>query len=219
MVSSRALRPNKAIYLQLLRAAAQHDVDLTDVGDLIKQELSLSYRLLRYLNSPLFGFVGEIHSIPHALRLLGEDAVRKWLSLVCVAAMGDDKPGELVRVPLIRGRFCELLADAAGLEPLAGDLFLLGLLSLLDAMLDKPLSQILAELPVEEEIKNALLASPAASARCLKWCWIMRAALGNSLSSRRKSPVSIKTPFRRCTPRPSHGPTEFCRRPWLRPPA
>lgn len=161
MVSRRRVPENKAVYLQLLRVATRPDPDLTDVGDLIKQEISLSYRLLRYLNSPLFGFRGEIHSIPHAVRLLGERAIQKWVSLVCVAAMGEDKPSELVRMPLVRARFCELLAESADMEPVAGDLFLLGLLSLLDSLLNMPLSEVLAGLPVDEEIKNALFGRPS----------------------------------------------------------
>jgi len=161
MVTRRGVPANKLVYLQLLRAATRQQIELTEIGDLIKQEVSLSYRLLRYLNSPLFGFVGEIHSIPHALRLLGERAIQKWISLVSVAAMADDKPGELVRMPLVRARFCELLAEAGNMELVAGDLFLLGLLSLLDAMLDIPIAQVLAGLPVDEEIRNALNGQPS----------------------------------------------------------
>jgi c-di-GMP-related signal transduction protein len=161
MVSRRRVPENKAVYLQLLRVATRPEIDLTDIGDLIKHEVSLSYCLLRYLNSPLFGFIGEIHCIPHALRLLGERAIQKWVSLVCVAAMGEDKPGELVRMPLVRARFCELLAEAADMEPVAGDLFLLGLLSLLDALLSMPLAEVMAGLPVDEEIKNALFGRPS----------------------------------------------------------
>jgi c-di-GMP phosphodiesterase len=75
--------------------------------------------------------------------------------------MGDDRPEELVRMPLVRARFCELLAEAADMQPVAGDLFLLGLLSLLDAMLNMPIAQVLAELPVDDEIQNALNGRPS----------------------------------------------------------
>jgi EAL and modified HD-GYP domain-containing signal transduction protein len=161
MVYRRSVPENKMIYIQLLRAATAPQIDLIEIGRLIKQEISLSYRLLRYLNSPLFGLSGEIHSIEHALRMLGERAIQKWVSLVSVAAIGEDKPGELVRMPLVRARFCELLAEATDMEPVAGDMFLLGLLSLLDAMLNMPLQEILAGLPVDEEIRNALNGRPS----------------------------------------------------------
>jgi c-di-GMP-related signal transduction protein len=161
MVSRRNVPENKLAYVQLLRAALAPEIDLIHMGELIKQEVSLTYRLLRYLNSPLFGLAGEIHSIEHAMRLLGERAIQKWVSLVTVAAIGEGKPGELVRMPLVRARFCEMLAEVTDLEPVAGDLFLLGLLSLLDAMLDMPLSDILASFPVDVEIRNALNGRPS----------------------------------------------------------
>ena len=75
--------------------------------------------------------------------------------------MGDDKPGELVRLPLVRARFCELLAEATDKKPLAGDLFLVGLLSLLEALLGVPLEEVLNGLPVDQEIKNALRGLPS----------------------------------------------------------
>jgi EAL and modified HD-GYP domain-containing signal transduction protein len=161
MVGRRNVPANKVIYFKLLQSAMRSELDLIGIGELIKQEVSLSYRLLRYLNSPLFGFRCEVHSIAHAVRLLGERPMQKWISLVCVAAMGDDRPGVLVRMPLVRARFCELLAEASGMEPMAGDLFLLGLLSLLDALLNMPLSEVLAGLPVDIEIKNALKGQPS----------------------------------------------------------
>ncbi len=161
MVSRRHVPENKLAYVQLLRAALAPTIDLIHMGELIKQEVSLTYRLLRYLNSPLFGLAGEIHSIEHAMRLLGERAIQKWVSLVTVAAIGEGKPGELVRMPLVRARFCELLAEMTDMEPASGDLFLLGLLSLLDAMLDMPLPEILASFPVDAEIRNALNGRPS----------------------------------------------------------
>jgi EAL and modified HD-GYP domain-containing signal transduction protein len=75
--------------------------------------------------------------------------------------MGDDKPGELVRLPLVRARFCELLAEATNMEPVAGDLFLVGLLSLLEALLGVPMEEVLNGLPVDQEIKNTLRGLPS----------------------------------------------------------
>src|SRR5262249_9469849 len=83
--------------------------------------------------------------------------LRKWIAVVCVAVLADDKPDELMTVPLIRGRFCELLAPVTGRPNSSSDFFLLGLLSLMDALLDQPLAAILADLPIESEIKDALL--------------------------------------------------------------
>lgn len=148
----------KLAYLELLRAATASELDIGALALKIKQEASLTFRLLRYLNSAAFGLRSEIHSIPHALSLLGERELRKWIAVVSVGVMADGKPGVLMTVPLVRGRFCELLAPLAGMPDHSNDLFLMGLLSVMDAMLDQPLETILAELPVPHEIKDALLA-------------------------------------------------------------
>ena len=147
----------KLQYLRVLQAANQPQMNLRAVADRIKEESSLSYRLLRYLNSPAFPLLAEVRSIPHALSLLGEAGIRRWVSLVAVACMGEGKPVELVMLPLIRARFLELLAAPAGMASSANDLFLLGLLSVLDAILDMKMADILREITVEDEIRRALL--------------------------------------------------------------
>jgi c-di-GMP-related signal transduction protein len=157
MLSHHDVPAYKLSYLRILQAANSPAVDMREIADQIKGETSLSYRLLRYLNSPAFFLAAEIRSIPHALMLLGERGVRRWVSLVAVACMGEDKPQELVTLPLIRARFCELLAPSAKMEGSANDLFLLGLLSAIDAILDMKMTDVLKEITIEEEIRNALL--------------------------------------------------------------
>lgn len=157
MLSHHDVPAYKLSYLRILQAANSSSVDMQEIADQIKGETSLSYRLLRYLNSPAFFLAAEIRSIPHALMLLGERGVRRWVSLVAVACMGEDKPQELVTLPLIRARFCELLAPAARMDNSANDLFLLGLLSAIDAILDMKMTDVLKEITIEEDIRNALL--------------------------------------------------------------
>lgn len=157
MLSRRALPVFKLNYLRILQAANQPHVDFSDVAEMIKAETSLSYRLLRYLNSPAFSLIAEVHSIPHALSLLGERGMRRWASLVALACLGDDKPAELVTLPLVRARFCELLAVPAGLFESANDLFLLGLLSAIDGLLDMPMADVLKEIAIGGGIREALL--------------------------------------------------------------
>jgi len=152
------LPASKLAYLGLLRAATASEFDIQELALKIKHEPSLTFRLLRYLNSAFFGLRSDIQSVPHALSLLGERELRKWIAVVSVGVLADGKPDELMTVPLVRGRFCELMAPLAGVAAHANDLFLLGLLSVMDAILDQPLDSILAELPVRSEIKEALLA-------------------------------------------------------------
>src|SRR5579863_6248644 len=158
IMQHRELPSSKLAYLELLRASTAPGFDTQTLASKIKHEPSLTFRLLRYLNSAAFGLRSEIHSVEHALSLLGERELRKWIAVVSVGVLADGKPDELMTVPLVRGRFCELMAPFAGMPGHASDLFLLGLLSVMDAILDKPLDAILAELPVRKEIKEALLA-------------------------------------------------------------
>jgi c-di-GMP-related signal transduction protein len=158
MMRHSELPASKVAYLDLLRAATAPEFDIEELALKIKHEASLTFRLLRYLNSAAFGLRGEVHSVTHALSLLGERELRKWIAVISVGVLADGKPDELMTVPLVRGRFCELLAPLAGLGTHANDLFLMGLLSVMDAILDQPLETILAELPVRREIKEALLA-------------------------------------------------------------
>jgi c-di-GMP-related signal transduction protein len=160
MLSRHDIPPLKLNYLRVLHAANRPSLDMREVADSIKLEASLSYRLLRYLNSPIFFLPVEVRSIPHALSLLGERGVRKWVSLVVISCMGDGKPEELIALPLVRARFCELLAPLAGLAGAANDLFLLGLLSAIDAILDMSMPDILNEITLRAEIHDALLGIP-----------------------------------------------------------
>ena len=158
ILQHRALPSFKLAYLELLRAATAPEFDIQELALKIKHEASLTFRLLRYLNSAAFGLRSEIRSVPHALSLLGERELRKWIAVVSVGVLADGKPDELMIVPLVRGRFCEMLAPLAGMPGHANDLFLMGLLSVMDAILDQPLESILADLPVRQEIKDALQA-------------------------------------------------------------
>src|SRR5690606_469971 len=110
-----------------------------------------------YLNTPQFGMSHKIHSVKQALVLIGEQNLRKWASLVAVTCLSDGKTPELMHATLVRARFCELCAEAAGLGPLKFELFLAGMLSTLDAMLDYPMESLLKDLPVFDPLKDALL--------------------------------------------------------------
>lgn len=161
MVKRKSLPVNKAVYLQLLQAANEHEFKIARVAEQLKKDPAISYRLLRYLNSPWFGFRGQINSIPYALTLLGELALRKWISVVAVAALGDSVSADLLRLPLLRAMFCEQIAEQIGMADEANDLFLLGLLSVMDVLLNMSMEDVLAQLPVNGEITLALRGRPS----------------------------------------------------------
>ena len=161
IVGRRSVPANKMVYLQLLQAANATVFNFHRIALIFKRDVSLSYRLLRYLNSAAFALQMEIHSIPHALSLLGERAMRKWISMVSVAALGDEAADGLLKLPLLRAMFCELIGQKIGMIQETNELFLMGLLSVLDALLNVPMNDVLKEIPVDEEIKKALLGLPS----------------------------------------------------------
>ena len=158
ILTAHEIPENQANYLRMWQAASQPNLDVTEIEHLIKGEASLCYRLLRYLNSPAFGFANEIHSVRHALTLLGEREVRRWIRLVATLGAGQNRPSELLLSALARGRFCELFSSKTRHQN--SDLFLLGLLSLMDAILQMPMDQVLENVPVDREIRAALQGHP-----------------------------------------------------------
>jgi c-di-GMP-related signal transduction protein len=157
MLSRRDIPAYKLNYLRVLKAANEPEMLLEELESAISLETSLSYRLLRYLNSPIFGLRTDVTSIRHGLTLLGERQVRRWVSMVALLALAEDQPAELAIASLVRGKFCQLLGVRCGVGSHAADLFLLGMLSLLDAILERPMQDVLVDLPVSKDIKAALL--------------------------------------------------------------
>jgi c-di-GMP-related signal transduction protein len=156
MVEARQVPPNKAIYLNLLQAASAAEISHKEIEAIIKQDPSLVYKLLRYLNSPLMGFRTEIHSVHHAINLLGDQAFRRWATVLAVVAMAGGKPPELIRTALTRAYFCEEISGPLGMPEDSSNLFLMGLLSVTDALLDLPIERILTGLPVSQDVSLAL---------------------------------------------------------------
>jgi len=156
MLETRDIPGNKLMQLQLISAVAAQELDYNAIESLLKQEPSLLYRLLRYLNSPELGLRSEVHTIREALRLFGEREFRRWVSVFAVVSMSAGKPPELIRTALTRAYFCEDFSTPAGLREKSSSMFLMGLLSVSDALLDKPIKDVLQSLPIDAEIKSAL---------------------------------------------------------------
>ena len=156
MLETRDIPGNKLTQLQLISAVAAPELDYTAIESLLKQEPSLLYRLLRYLNSPALGLRSEVHSIREALTSLGEREFRRWVSIFAVVAMSSGKPPELIHTALTRAYFCEDFSAPAGFPEKSSAIFLMGLLSVSDALLDKPIKDVLLSLPIDTEIKSAL---------------------------------------------------------------
>jgi c-di-GMP-related signal transduction protein len=154
-MTAREIPANQANYLRMWQAVSRPELDVDEIEQLIKREASLCYRLLRYLNSPAFGLANEIQSVRHALAMLGDREVRRWVRLVATLGAAQDAPSELVLSALVRARFCELLSPK--IQHGDSDLFLLGLLSLMDVILKIPITRVLESVPVDRETKSLLL--------------------------------------------------------------
>lgn len=155
IVQGRQLPPNRLAVLQLLARLQDPQADAGDIERLVAQDVALSYKLLRYINSAFFALPKKIESIRQAVIYLGTRAIRTWVSLLVVAGL-DDKPAALVAQAMQRARMCELLAQRAR-RPQPDAYFTVGLFSLLEALLDAPLESILDTLPFSDGIRDALL--------------------------------------------------------------
>jgi len=160
ILTAHEIPANQLNYLRMLRAVSQPELDVREIENLVKGEASLCYRLLCYLNSAVFGFAAEIHTVRHALSILGEREVRRWIRLVAALGAGQGKSSDLVLAALVRARFCELLSPK--LQSGDSDLFLMGMLSLMDTILEIPMRQVLDNIPLDHASKSVLLgaASP-----------------------------------------------------------
>lgn len=154
LVVAREVPASRVNYVRLLEMVSRSEIDLLELEKLLKQEASISYRLLRYLNSPVFGMALEVKSIRHAMAILGEREMRRWIRLVVTVGAAEQTCSELVLMGLTRARFCEMLSNRV---QSSGDLFLMGLLSMMDAILEVSMDVLLEQIPVERETKAVLL--------------------------------------------------------------
>jgi len=144
--------------MSILRAMQQALVatSIDEMFAVVKQDVTLSYRLLRYINSAAFGLKREVQSIEQALSLLGLNNIRRWLTLLTMTSLGENKPKELIRQALWRARFLESVAKALG-EKVVDDDFMMGLFSILDALLDQPMHESLQEITLADHVHNGLI--------------------------------------------------------------
>lgn len=143
--------------LEIVANVNAQDFDFDTLETLIQTDLSISYKLLRYINSAFFRRKSEISSVKQALVFLGQNEIKRFVSLVALSSAAADKPNELIRCSCIRARFCELLSSVSSYAELSDELFTAGLFSNIDAVLDRPMADIIAKLPLSPSIISALM--------------------------------------------------------------
>jgi len=146
----------RVAHLRLLSALNQPRLSMDELEELVKQDAILSLRVLQCINSAAYAIRREVRSIREALVFLGMGPIRKWASVWCLAKLNVGTTSELATMAMLRARACELLAaDLPDVDP--NEMFLVGLCSLMDAMMGRPMIEAVTELPLSERARNALL--------------------------------------------------------------
>lgn len=143
----------------ILKEVNQPEPDFGRLESLIQRDVSFTYRLLKFINSAAFGLHVQIKSLRHALVMMGLKELRKWVSLYALRGLGKDKPNYLMVQSIVRAKFCELLAPFVGIPDQSSNLFLLGMLSMIDAFVDRPMEEVVLDLPLDDMLTTALLRS------------------------------------------------------------
>jgi len=155
VICGKRIPEGRLAIVQLLAKLQDPKTEFSDLEGFISKDVSMSYRLLRIINTAQYGLNRRVDSIKEALVILGFRAIRNWISLLSMSNI-DGKPHELMVVAMVRGRMCELLAQKTGRRD-HDSFFTVGLLSVLDALLDQPMDRVLKSLPISKEINTALL--------------------------------------------------------------
>ena len=167
LLTNRSVPANRLSQIEVLRMLQDDSLDLHKLSRLVKRDTSLTYRLLRLINSPLCGVSQEVCSVQGALIAVGEDVFRRIATLAITSELNGDQPQEVLRMAFVRARFCELGAGLCGLNPT--EQYLLGLLSLLPVMLRLPMEDLAPSLPLRDEIRRALLGDDLPERMLLTW--------------------------------------------------
>ncbi len=152
---ARVASANQVAYLRLLQAVSRPEMNWQEVEDLIKRDAAIYFRLLRYINSAAMGVRGEVRSVSQALALMGENELRRWCRMAGAFEMSKNRPSDLMLSALVRGRFGEQMAGK--FDHGDADLFLIGLLSLMDSILEIPMRAIIEGVPLDQDSVDLLV--------------------------------------------------------------
>jgi c-di-GMP phosphodiesterase len=156
VIKQKNLPTSKASVVDLIGESSSDSFDIERLNLIVERDVGLSYMLLRFINNPTINKRYKITSLRHALTYMGEVEIKKFIALLALANLGDSKPLELIHLSVVRAKFCDLVAKANGIGDNPPTGFLTGLFSLLDALLDQKMEDIIEKLPIVEEVKFAL---------------------------------------------------------------
>ena len=167
LLKGRRVPANRLFHIRIMELLQHQPMDLKQIGDLVKRDASLAYRLLRLVNSPICAIRQEVRSIEAALVAVGEDAFRRIATVAIASELNANRPPEILRMAFVRGRFCELAAGLCALDPT--EQYLLGMFSLLPAMLEISMVELAPNLPLREKIREALVGALSRDSSLLMW--------------------------------------------------
>lgn len=151
------ISPIKVNALQLLNQVNAPDFELSDIVKIIERDPSLSISLLKFINSGAVGLKCKVDSINSAVAILGQNEVRRWATVAISISLAEDRPGEITRISLVRAKFAENLAGSFELGVFQNSLFITGLFSLLDVILQKPMAEAINEVAVDDRVRRTLV--------------------------------------------------------------
>ena len=170
VIKSRTLNPSQAAIASLMAELSLPSPNMKALSDLMESDVNLSYKLLRYAQSPIFKRRKAIENIKQAVIALGQHELKRFVSLLFTSQFTEGKPPELTTMSQSRAHFCEFICAKANFKEQQPSAFLVGMLSLLDAMLDTDLNNLITALPVSDHIKQALLDKTGPLADILSLC-------------------------------------------------
>ncbi|MDR0570955.1 MAG: HDOD domain-containing protein [Clostridiales Family XIII bacterium] len=157
IVTGHTLSPISINRLRVMSVAMKDEIDFHELAEVIRKDVAMSYRLLKLVNSAYFAFSQKVGSIHQALVILGTLALRKWIALICLAEANPEKSMELVRMSMIRARFMEYAGAFVGKEDRTEILYMIGMFSMLDALMDAPIETVLEQMGLDPQISAPLL--------------------------------------------------------------
>ena len=157
IMSGQDIPSQKITYIQAIKEVNSPEPDFDKISRIIEKDVSISYKLLKYINYTGQILVSRIHSMKQALIILGLDEVKKWVSLIALRGIGQDKPDIIIRTSIIRAKMAEAIANKLGLQKRNAEYFMLGMFSMIDVLTNKPMEEILTAMPISDDIKKALL--------------------------------------------------------------
>ncbi|SLM30543.1 Diguanylate phosphodiesterase metal dependent hydrolase domain protein [Desulfamplus magnetovallimortis] len=157
VISKTDLSANKMTLLNLISEIGKSDIDFDKLSNIIKGDISISYKLMKFINSPYFRRNNEISTVRDAVSFLGEDTIKQFVRVLAAAGLSDNKPDELMRLSIVRARMCELMGKEIDTPFSSEELFTMGLFSAIDAMLDKEMASVLKDISFSDRIKDGLL--------------------------------------------------------------